>query len=415
MKLTRVDAFLLSYPLAEPVVIRFHGGERTIVKRDTMVVRIEADNGLVGWGPGPASETAAAAIRDTVGPFLTGRTLADPDALRVLFLHGPGRDTEPAKIYSVVEIAMFDLIGKALDVPVSELLGGRVRDRIRLYASGGIAAAPEKLAEEAAGVADAGFLAYKMRLALGPEQDVRTVEFLRRTSGPEFELMADAHAWRRMGDRSYSAPAVEEAARGLAAQRLYWLEEPLPPQDPAAYQALKSRVPVPLAAGAHEAADDGLLELIQGRAVDFVQMDLLYQGGYPTGRLLLTEAAREGLRFAFRTLGTALDIVAAAHLGVCWPEIVAEWLEFPLYAGFARPGMYPFPLAEDLLREPLEIEHGDLVVPHGPGLGVQINEKAIERYRWIPGPWSWVKLDSPEETLYLDGDFEAHRAGRKQL
>jgi L-alanine-DL-glutamate epimerase-like enolase superfamily enzyme len=415
MKLTRVDAFLLTYPLAEPVVIRFHGGERTIVKRDTMVIRIEADNGLVGWGPGRASEMAAAAIRETIGPFLTGRTLADPDALRVLFLHGPGRDTELAKIYSVVEIAMHDLIGKALDVPVSELLGGRVRDRIRLYAAGGIAGAPERLAEEAAGVGEAGFSAYKMRLARGPEEDVRTVEFLRRTTGAEFELMADAHAWWRMGDRSYSAEAVEEAARGLAAQRVYWLEEPVPPQEHASYGRLKARVPVPLAAGAHESVDDGLLELIQARAVDFIQMDLLHQGGYPTARLLLTEAAREGLRFAFRTLGTALDIVAASHLAVCWPEIVAEWLEFPLYAGFARPGMYPFPLAEDLLREPLEIEHGDLVVPHGPGLGVQINESAIERYRWIPGPWSWVKLDSPEETLYLNGDFEMQREGGKQL
>ena len=400
MKLTRVDAYLLSYPFVEPVVIRFHGGERTIVKRDAMVVRIEADNGLVGWGPGRPSETAAATIRDVIGPFLTGRTLADPDALRVLFLHGPGRDPEAAKIYSVVEIAMHDLIGKALDVPVSELLGGRVRDRVRLYAAGGIAGAPEILAEEAAAVAEAGFPAYKIRPAQGPEQDLRTVEFLRRTTGPEFELMVDAYAWQRMGDRSYPAAAVEEAARGLAAQRVYWLEEPIPSEDHAAYQSLKSRVSVPLAAGAHESTDDGLLDLIQARAVDFLQMDLLYHGGYPTTRLLLTEVAREGLRFAFRTFGTALDLVAAAHLAVCWPEIVAEWLEYPLYAGFARPGMYPFPLAEDVLREPLEIERGDLVAPTGPGLGVEINENVLERYRWIPGPWSWVKLDSPQETLY---------------
>jgi L-alanine-DL-glutamate epimerase-like enolase superfamily enzyme len=401
MKLIRVSSFLLSYPLPEPVVIPFPGGERTIVKRDAMLIRVEADNGLVGYAPGQPSERVAAAIEETIAPFLENRTLADPDALRILFQHGPGADPQFARVYSMVEIALHDLIGKALGVPVSELLGGRVRDRIRLYGSAGIAGAPETLAEEAAALADMGFTGYKMRLALGPVKDVETVEFVRRTAAPDFELMADAHAWWRIGGRGYSSAAVEQAARGLAAQRVFWLEEPIAPDDYAAYQRLKCAAGVPLAAGAHEPTDDGLLALVQSRAVNYVQMDIQRQGGYPAARLILTEAAREGLRFAFRTSGTALDIVAAAHVAICWPEMVAEWLEFPCYSGIARPGMYPFPLAEDILAEPLEIDMGDLVAPSRPGLGVQVNESVIERYGWIPGPWSWVKLESPAETLYL--------------
>jgi len=106
MKITRVESFLMSYPLPEPLNMRFYGGERTILKRDAMLVRIQADNGLVGYAPGQGSEKADRAIKGTIAPFLEGRTLADPDALRVLFLHGPGGDPELAKVYCSVEVGL---------------------------------------------------------------------------------------------------------------------------------------------------------------------------------------------------------------------------------------------------------------------------------------------------------------------
>lgn len=414
MKITRVESFLMSYPLPEPLKMRFYGGERTILKRDAMLIRIQADNGLVGYAPGQGSEKADRAIKETIAPFLRGRTLADPDALRVLFLQGPGSDPEMAKVYCSVEIGLHDLIGKALGAPVSELLGGRVRDRIRLYGSAGMYMAPEGYAEEAAAVAEMGFSAYKMRPALGPDEDVRTVELMRRAVGPEMELMVDAHAWWRMGDLSYSLETIEQVAAGMGAQRVFWLEEPWTPEDHETYRRLKEKGYVPLASGEHEPGEESYLDLIQTRSVDYVQMDLVCQGGYPTGRMVLTEAAREGLRFAFHSWGTALEVVAAAHLGICWPEMVAEWLEYPCYSGFDRRGMYPFPLAEDILAEPLEIERGDLIVPRGPGLGVNVNESAVERYPWIPGPWTSFTLKSPAETWYISSDHSMKWEGRAQ-
>src|SRR6516162_5499623 len=104
MKISSVRSYLLSYPFAEPIRLPFWGGERTIIKRDAMFVRVEADNKLVGYAPGPGSEAAQRAIKETIAPFLTGRVLADPDALRVLFMEGPGADPELAKIYCSVEI-----------------------------------------------------------------------------------------------------------------------------------------------------------------------------------------------------------------------------------------------------------------------------------------------------------------------
>src|SRR5580765_2101518 len=127
MKITSVRSFLLSYPFPEPFRLPFYGGERTLLKRDAMVIRVATDNGLVGYAPGPGSESVQLAIEKIIAPFLLDRVLADPDALRVQFFEATANDLELAKIYCCVEIALYDLVGKESGAPVSELLGGRVR------------------------------------------------------------------------------------------------------------------------------------------------------------------------------------------------------------------------------------------------------------------------------------------------
>ena len=413
MKITSVRSFLLSYPFPEPVRLPFHGGERTLLKRDAMFIRVAADNGLVGYAPGPGSESVHRAIGQVIAPFLEGRTLADPDALRVLFLQGPGADASLAKVYCAVEIALYDLAGKARGVPVSELLGGRVRDSIRLYGSAGMYMLPEAYAAEASAIAELGFRAYKMRPAAGPEQDLETVRLMRKAVGPDFDLMVDAHTWWRMGDRSYSPATVEELAKAMDDYRIAWLEEPLPPDDHAGYLALKGKDLVPIASGEHEPSEERFLDLILTQAVDYVQMDVCCQGGYSLGRRLFAEIARQGMRFAFHSWGTALEVAAAAQLGVCWPQMVVEWLEYPCYSTPGQACMYPFPLAAEILTEPLQLERGDLIVPHGPGLGVTVDERVTERYPWIPGPWSLFRTDSPAETRAVTSDHSVQWDGER--
>src|SRR5215831_18122843 len=108
MRIANVRAFLLSYPLPEPLVLSYYGGERTIIKRDAMFVRAETDAGVVGYGPGVGTPAVQKATKDVIAPFLAGRALADPDALRVHFLEGPGRDPFLAKTYCAIEIALYD-------------------------------------------------------------------------------------------------------------------------------------------------------------------------------------------------------------------------------------------------------------------------------------------------------------------
>ncbi len=414
MRIASVRSFLLSYPFQDPLKLSYFGGERTVIKRDAMLIRVEIESGMVGHGPGPASPRAHQAVSDTIAPFLTGRTLAEPDALRVQFMEGPGRDPFLARVYCAVEIALYDALGKALRCPVADMIGGRMRDRIRLYGSAGMYAAPEKYAEEAAAIAKLGFRAYKMRSGIGPEQDVETVRLMREAVGPDIDLMVDAHTWWRMGDRNYAASTVDRIAEQLADYHIAWLEEPFPPDDHEAYRRLKQLDYVPLASGEHEPDESRYMDLIVTNSVDFVQMDLVTQGGYPTGRKLLREISNQGLRFAFHSWGTALEVVAAAHLGVCWPESVVEWLEYPCYAAAGRAGMYPFPLAADILKEPLQIEDGDLVVGDKPGLGVEVDESVIERYPYIPGDWSYFTTDEPRQTRAVTSDHSDKWSGEER-
>ena len=412
MKIASVRSYLLSYPFKEPIVLRFRGGERIIVKRDAMFIRVETDNGLVGYAPGPGSERASRIIEDIIAPFLRDRTLVDPDALRVQFLQGPGAEPDVAKTYCSVEIALYDITGKIHGVPVSELIGGRLRDRIRVYGSAGMYMPPEAYAAEADAIAELGFNAYKMRPAGGAEQDLETVRLVRDTVGSDFDLMVDAHTWWRMGDHSYTIDIIEQLAEEMAGHNVSWLEEPLPPHDHDGYLRLKEKDLIPLASGEHEPTEESMLDLVLTQAVDYIQMDVCLQGGYAMGRRLFAEVARQGLRFAFHSSGTALEVIAAAQLGICWPEMIVDWLEYPCYSSPDRAGMYPFPLASEILTEPLHLDRGQLVVPRSPGLGVMVDESMVERYPWIPGPWSYFRTDSPAETKPVTSDRMVRREGR---
>lgn len=414
MKITQVESFLMSYQMPEPKKLPFWGGERTIFKRDAMLIRVSTDIGLTGYAPGPAHERARKEINTKIRSFLTGRDPHQwksfefprkvPQGTAGAGSPGGRSDPETVKTYRAVEIALLDLVGRYEGCAVSELLGGRTRDRIKLYGSAGMYMSPEKYAEEAVAVAAMGFPAYKMRPGIGPEEDLRTVESMRKAVGPEMGLMVDAHTWWRMGDRSYSFEQIEQLANAMATHDPVWLEEPLPPEKHEAYRTLRSRLNVKLASGEHEHDISGFQDLIDRQAVDYVQMDVLCQGGFAVAQRIFEGIQRRGLKFAFHCWGTTLEVLAAAHLGICWPDDVVEWLEYPCYSNQGRAGMYPFPLSDEILAKPLDIEQGHLVVPQGPGLGIDIDEGVIEKYPFIPGPWSVFRLESPPETIAVTGD-----------
>jgi L-alanine-DL-glutamate epimerase-like enolase superfamily enzyme len=398
MQITKVEAFLMSFPMPEPVVLPFWGGVRTILKRDAMLIKVHTDTGLTGYAPGPAHERAAMEIKNIIGPFLIGK---DPLKWRTFRFTG---NLDILKTYHAAEVAIIDLASKYEGCAMSELLGGRKRSSIKLYGSAGMYMSPEAYAEEAAAIAAMGFPGYKMRPALGPDDDQKTVELMRKAVGPDTAIMIDAHTWWRMGDKSYSPEIIKSLAKEFSAYNPEWLEEPLPPEDHDAYHDLKSEGFIKLASGEHEQELDGFKSLIEKDAVHFLQMDVCCQGGFEMGSKIFDMTQKAGLRFAFHSWGNELEVLAAAQLGICWPEDVVEWLEYPCYSAPGRAGMYPFPLSDEILEHRLDITRGYLQVPDGPGLGIQVNEKTVEKYPFIKGPWSWFKLYSPEETVAVTGD-----------
>ena len=388
----------MSCPMPETIGLPFWGGIRTILKRDAMLIKVSTDTGLTGYAPGPAFVRAQEEIATVIKAFLIGR---DPLKWRQFKFMG---EPDTVKTYHAVEVALLDLAGKYEGCGISELMGGRIRTKIKLYGSAGMYMSPEKYAAEASAIQQMGFSAYKMRPGAGPDADLITLALMREATGPDMGLMVDAHTWWRMGDRSYTPEIISGLASSMSQFNPYWLEEPFPPEDHQAYKDLRSKGFVTIATGEHEQDLHGFENLARTQATDFLQMDVCCQGGFDMGLKVFDLAADHKMKFAFHCWGTMLEVLAAAQLGVCRDESVVEWLEYPCYASPGKAGMYPFPLSDEILQDKLNIENGYLNLPEGSGLGMEVNEMVIQKYPFIPGPWSFFHQDSPQKTIGVTGD-----------
>ena len=402
MKITEVRAFLLSCPMPELVRLPFHGGERTILKRDALYVKVSTDAGLTGFGPGAASETTAAMVNDGLRELLVGREVGDPSGFPAEALAKFGSKAFVAA--GAVEVALYDLWGKAEGCSVTDFFGGRKQDTVRCYGSAGMYQSAEEYAAEAAAVCEAGYAAYKYRPALGPDEDVRTVQLMREALGPDVGICMDAHAWWRMGEKSYGAETIEEIARAVSDLGVTWLEEPLPVEDRAAYADFRDKKIVPVAAGEHEHDVEGFRELVDGGCVDFAQADVSHHGGFSGLSEILGICESSKVAFAFHNWGTALETVADALIGSCFPRETAAWLEYPEYAHRDPRVMYPYALSDDLVPDAPKPVNGDLHLPDGPGLGIEVDESVLDSYPYVLGPWSIFELESPPSKLALSGD-----------
>ncbi|MBL62693.1 MAG: hypothetical protein CMI30_04705 [Opitutae bacterium] len=413
MEITDLQAVLLSSPMPAPVELPFHGGKRTVFKRDALFVKATTDNGLVGYGPGAASEEMARLINGDLREILLGRGVGDPAGFVAEARDILGNQALAA--IGAVEIALYDLWGRAEGCSVTDFLGGRKQDTVRCYGSAGMYQTAEEYAAEAAAVCEGGYEAYKYRPALGPEEDVRTVQLMREALGPEVGICMDAHAWWRMGDLSYGAETTEGVALAVSDLGVTWLEEPLPVEDRESYAALRAKRIVPIAAGEHEHDGEGFHQLIEGGCVDFAQADVSHHGGFSGIAEILRICEREQVAFAFHNWGTALETVTDALVGACFPRATAAWLEYPEYAHRDPRVMYPYPLSDELVPDAPKPVNGELPLPDGPGLGVKVDERMIDKYPYLPGPWSIFELESPPTKLALSGDHALPWAGDGQV
>jgi L-alanine-DL-glutamate epimerase-like enolase superfamily enzyme len=404
MNLAAVRAHALSSPIDPPQEREFHGGVRRLLKRDAVVVELETADGLVGVAPAGASSSAMreffegasqAAFADLlageVADAVTGEVagVADlHDAVAALDLPEP----LCSQAVAAIDVAYHDLRGKRAGAPVADLLaeanGAADPDRrLPLYASAGMYMPPEGHAEQAAALRERGFSGYKYRPGTGPESDRRTVELVADAAG-EMDVMLDAHLWWKLED-AYTEAERDRIVDAAAERGARWLEEPVAPDDRAGYDALRGRG-VPLAGGESEATPADLVSLADH--VDVLQGDTRHHRGYTGCWRAVERCVGSETEFVPHHFGTLLGLVANAHLVAAGPD--CRLLEYPVFEGDplvdagAVAGMYPHPLAFEILATDLAVDDGVFHLPEGPGLGVDLDRSALEAYPFREGPWT---------------------------
>ena len=380
MKITGVEVHVLKSPLAEP----FAFSQGWVRQRSATLVEVITDEGVTGWGEAFAQgleppEIAAAAIEYALKPLLIG---ADPLATEVLWhrmYHATrdyGRKGSVVAAISAVDIALWDIAGRARGEPIYKLLGGAFRDRVEPYATGfyrikgqGEAA---RLADEAVRHHEAGFRLMKVKLGYGVEDDIACMQAIcRAIEGRDVTLMIDTN-------HAYGRAEALRLGRALADCKLRWYEEPVVPEDLRGYVEMREKLTMPIAGGENEHTMYGYRELFAAGAVDIAQPDLGSCGGITAARHIIALAQSHGVAVNPHVWGSAIAQAASLQLIAALP--VAH------HSLFAQEPVFEYdrsshPFRQHLITEPIQQQGGWVTIPDGPGLGVEIDRAALEKYR----------------------------------
>ncbi len=373
MKITDVEAIVLRQAVVDDGIA--DGSQ------DDLVIRISTDEGITGIGEvdsspelvqalvqAPSSHAVATSLRDA----LIGEDPFDVERLWHKMYRGLiyfGRRGIAIHAISGLDIALWDIKGKALGKPICELLGTPVRDRVRAYASMLMPETTTEVTSAVTALRDKGFTAVK--LGWGPlgkdaEHDVELAAAARAAGGDGVEIMIDAGL-------GYVADA--ETAIGVAREYerlgIYWLEEPFEPDEFEAYAELADTVELRIAAGEQDATRWGFRELIERAHVDVVQPDVTRCGGI-TETLRIAELAREhGVATVPHAWKSGIIKAASLHVNAVLPDGI-----------FQEYCVADTPIATSLTKQRLPIEaDGCVAVPTAPGLGVELDEDVLESLR----------------------------------
>jgi D-galactarolactone cycloisomerase len=275
---------------------------------------------------------------------------------------------------SGIDIALWDAWARTLDVSVSRLLGGRARDAVRAYASTGYVTADlsvERFKESVLEAVEEGFTAVKVKLGLGLEIDRPRAEATREAIGDEGILMVDFNA-------NCTADTARRIVDGLSDLNIYWVEEPVPPEDLEGYRSLR-QLGIPIAAGEALFTRYGFREIIASRLVDVVQPDVQKCGGLSEAKVIAHLARTWNVRLAPHHWGGAVSQAATLQFLASIPDYPhTEHAPEPLWLEFDRA---PNALREDLPVEPIRADGSYVEIPDGPGLGIELNEDAVQSLR----------------------------------
>jgi L-alanine-DL-glutamate epimerase-like enolase superfamily enzyme len=362
MKIDRIETINLLFEYADG--FEYAGGKCT--GRLTTLVLVHCDNGMLGVGSTYTHPALAwLVVQQQLAPLVVGEDPAEVEKLwqrMYLATRWYGRKGVAMSALGAVDTALWDLRGKALGKPVWELLGGN-RDKCPAYASALLWKPVPDLADEAGELVARGFRQVKMRLARSDDYDRSAVTAVRKAIGPGCDMMCD-------GSMRYSLDEARELCRHLAEHGVFWFEEPFAPEDIDSFAALKGTVGVRLAAGENEFGFEGFRELIRAKALDIVQPDASRCGGISEVQRVAALARSAGVAFAPHTWSDAVAVMANAQVVAANSNGLT--VEVDQTAN---------PFIDELLVEPLSINAGELALSRAPGLGIELNQSVVDRYR----------------------------------
>jgi len=342
--------------------------------RNYVIVEVRAGD-LVGWGEATVEGRTwgvMGALRD-ITPYFIGEDAFRAEHLwQRVYRHSFWRGgVVDLSALSGVEQALWDLRGKALGLPVYELLGGRVRDRVRVYANGPRGTTPDEVAKSARSLVDRGFRALKWApfpatpIVGGDSiaQGVAQVRAVREAVGPEVELLIDVHGRLTPAQSVRAAAALEEFD-------ITFLEEPVLPENVDALAQIAPRIRIPIATGERLFTRWGFREVLEKGAAAVIQPDLAHCGGIAEGRKIAAMAETYYVGVAPHNPLSYLNTAASLHLDAAIPNFVIQ--EFVAD---------PEPWKEAIVREPIPLQSdGTMLVPDRPGLGVEFDPEAARRF-----------------------------------
>lgn len=377
MKITAIDTYPLRFELEQP----FMSGRGTWHHaRTALVVRLRTDEGLVGWGEayGPI-EVNSVIIQKLLAPQVVG---CDPFAFGACWerLYARYRDYDPqgSLIASLgaLDIACWDLMGKAAQRPVYELLGGARRRRVMPYATGLYFKSEDgdhagAAVSEALHYRELGFRAIKVKVALPLREEIKRINAVREAVGPEMELMADAN-------HAYDFDTALRLGREMERLGFLWFEEPILPDDLGGYVELCRSLDMAIAGGENLYGARAFAAVIARRALDVVQPDLTAMGGITEGRKVVALGEAHGVRVLPHIWGTGIGTFAALQVMAAVPDQPVTWKPQPLWMEYEQTDN---PFRTELLEEKLEMREGWVSIPSGAGLGFTVDEAVLEHYR----------------------------------
>ena len=388
MKIISIKSHVLRYELDKEL-----GYSQQYYKHRTAhLVEVETDEGITGWGecfgPGNIALANKYIVEKVIQPLIKGDDPLNKEYIwhKVYnLLRDSGQKGMPIQALSGIDIALWDILAKKSNLPLYQLLGGKTNDKIPVYGYGMMLQKKtvdelcELFKNEASQIKENNFKAMKMKIGMGPKEDLKLVSAVRDTIGSEFKLMVDANHAYNKNDALY-------VGKGLDEMNIYWFEEPVAPEDYDGYKELKEKLKTNIAGGEAEFTKYGWNQLLKNNCIDIAQPEVCGLGGITEYLKVSALAQSNFIPIVNHVWGSALSVAVNLHLLTTLPDMpgglfpTKSMLEFDT----TEKNIFITDLAEEKfsILDQVKNKNGFASPLENIGIGINPNKDFIKKYEY---------------------------------